>query len=357
MGLFDKLFSKRDPWEAVPASYGEAIRSQLSADDFQHLTALLSKHAQFTPGWFPVEHSNQVARQLRERTAANLVLLAFRFAEVGRQTEAIAKGLSARENPTQVGLREALRLSVALVPDANPAQLMLPGYLLDAGEASAAIDAAKRAVPSWERRLSDAVPSLRGSFESDPLAHVRHEFLTQAGGDLSILEGLRDIAERRHAISTLRTQLSPEEFETLKATLMGFLASRGVPQQTLSAQVETWPLRGAEHTELALWILENMGTLRQHLEVLNLLRVAHVLQPELTNVNDVLADLYHLTAEGGGDEAGEFRKKARFHAELAAKSMRETLADPADHAEMGITIEALQARLERMQEILAPTPG
>jgi hypothetical protein len=353
MGLISRLFGTGDPWERVPAHYATALRARLTEASFVRLGKLLRTYKQFTDEHFPAEVATRTAEGIREHVAARLLHLAFRFSDTLKKVNSTpALRMSDATNPAHLAVRECLQLSIEIRSNGNPATLLLPEYLLDAGQADDAVAAASRALPDWERRLSGAMPK-PSSNPTRPLEAVLVEFLAQAGGNVDIIGGLRSIALREITIRRHRESLTDAEYATLRAMLANWLAQRDIAVDPNSDTIERYPLRPTEVSLLSAWIVENTGTLRGSFSALELLRVAHVLQPEFTNVNEVLADIYFRSQEGAAEDndSAVFRERARQHATLAIAGMTEALGSPDALEGTGLTDAAMRGRLSRMQEI------
>ena len=354
MGLLSKLFGAGDPWERVPQPYATALRARLADDEFTRLTSLLGTYKQFTPARFPADVATRSAGDIREHVAAQLLHLAFQFGKALEQVNrSSALQMPDAGNPAHEAVREALLLSIAVEPAGNPASVLLPEYLLDAGLVDDAVRAAATAVPEWERRLGSGqpTPSLDTSRALDA---VLAEFLSQSAGTVDIVGGLRNIAHRELAIRNWRDALAPGEYGTLRAMLANWLRQREIVVDPNSEAIEAYPLRAAEVSRLSGWVAQNMNVLREHFDVLDLLRVAYVLQPDFTNVNEVLADIYFRSQEGTpeDEDTAVFRQRAHHHATLAAAGMEEALSTPDGLAGTGLTAEVMRERLVRMQEIV-----
>lgn len=354
MGLLSKLFRAGDPWERVPQPYATALRARLTDDEFTRLTSLLGSYKQITDARFPADVAMRSAADIREHVAAQLLHLAFQFGEtLEKLNRSAALRMPDVSNPAHQAVREALRLSVAVEPVGNPAAVLLPEYLLDAGLVDDAVGAAAAALPEWERRLgSDQPPS---SFDSvTALDTVLAEFLSQSAGTVDIVRGLRAIAHRELTIRHWHDALTPSEYATLRASLANWLRQREILVDPNGDAIEAYPLRLAESARLSGWIAEQIGALREHFDALELLRVAHVLQPDFTNVNEVLADIYFRSQDGTPEDGDTalFRERAHRHATLAAAGMEEALATPEGLEGTGLTTAAMRERLARMQEIL-----
>jgi hypothetical protein len=360
MGLLSKIFGSRDPWESVPRPYSAALQSRLSPASFQQLTALLKEYRQFTPTLFPDNVATRSQRVMCEHVAGMLLHLSFRFSEtLAKMNASPLLRTSDAEHPAHAGIRNCLRLSVEIEPTDNPGSLMLPGYLLDAGLADEAVTAAARALPEWERTFAAGAKPAPLPSETSPLDAILASFLEQANGSTEILEGLRELAERRLTIQNYREQLSSSEYGTPRASLANYLQAFGITVDPNSAAAESYPLRPADLSRLAGWIAANVGVLRQHFQALDLLRVAHVLQPDFANINEVLADIYFRTQKGAPDaeDTADTRAQARKHATLAAAGMTSSLTEQNGLDGTGRTEGDLRARLARMQEILRALPG
>ncbi len=353
MGLISRLFGAGDPWARVPAEYATALRARLSEESFTRLSKLLATYKQFNDEQFPADVATRTAEDIREHVAARLLHLAFRFSDTLKKVNSTpALRMADASNPAHLAIRECLQLSIDIRPGGNPATALLPEYLLDAGQADEAVAAAARALPDWERRLPGAMP--RPSADTrQPLQAVLAEFLTQAGDSVDIISGLRSIALREITIRRHREALTDAEYSTLRAMLANWLMQREISADPNSGAIETYPLRSAEVSLLSGWIVENMGALRAHFSALELLRVAHVLQPDFTNVNEVLADIYFRSQEGAAEDedSAMFRGRARQHATLAVAGMTEALTSPGALEGTGLTEATMRERLERMQEI------